>query len=100
MTAHPDYYVVMIDYGRAREAVVNPEITRREVVSRILSRDYDPERICFIHHIHDGAAEDVTFDIIADAAREALDNTPRINPDERVAWLADHERDLRKHEGA
>lgn len=30
------YFAVMIDYGRGgREAVVDPEITRREVVSRI-----------------------------------------------------------------
>ncbi|MEY9705481.1 hypothetical protein ABIF50_008044 [Bradyrhizobium diazoefficiens] len=28
------YFVVMIDYGRrGREAVVDPEITRREVIS-------------------------------------------------------------------
>ncbi len=30
------YFVVMIDYGRrGREAVVDPEITRREVISRV-----------------------------------------------------------------
>jgi len=29
------YFVVMIDYGRrGREAIVDPEVTRREVVSK------------------------------------------------------------------
>jgi ribosomal protein L2 len=70
----PSYFVVMIDYGRkGREAVVDPEITRREVVARILSREYDPERICFIHHVTEAGAEDVTFSVIADAAHAALE---------------------------
>jgi hypothetical protein len=31
------YFVVMIDYGRrGREAIVDPEVTRREVISRSL----------------------------------------------------------------
>jgi hypothetical protein len=35
------YFVVMIDYGRrGREAIVDPEITRREVISRIASGEY------------------------------------------------------------
>jgi hypothetical protein len=42
------YFVVMIDYGRrGREAVVDPEITRREVVSRVASGEY--KNISFIH---------------------------------------------------
>ena len=42
------YFVVMIDYGRrGREAIVDPEITRREVVSRIASGEY--ANISFIH---------------------------------------------------
>jgi hypothetical protein len=37
-SAAMQYFVVMIDYGRrGREAIVDPEITRREVVSRIVS---------------------------------------------------------------
>ena len=37
-----------IDYGRrGREAVVDPEITRREVVSRVASGEY--KNISFIH---------------------------------------------------
>ena len=35
------YFIVMIDYGRrGREAIVDPEITRREVVSRVASGEY------------------------------------------------------------
>ena len=36
--ASMQYFVVMIDYGRrGREATVDPEVTRREVISRIAS---------------------------------------------------------------
>jgi len=36
------YFVVMIDYGRrGREAIVDPEITRREVISRVASGEYN-----------------------------------------------------------
>jgi len=46
------YFVVMIDYGRrGREAIVDPEITRREVISRIASGEY--KNISFIHEIAD-----------------------------------------------
>ena len=61
------YFVVMIDYGRrGREAVVDPEITRREVVSRIASGEY--KNISFIHEIAGSAVEDITADILAEAA--------------------------------
>jgi hypothetical protein len=60
------YFVTMIDYGRkGREAIVDPEITRRGVVDRIRSREYD--RINFIHHIHDGVCEDVTNELLKEA---------------------------------
>lgn len=65
MPSH-SYFVVMIDFGRkGREAIVDPEITRREVIDRIRTREYD--RINFIHHIHDGVAEDVTNELLAEA---------------------------------
>ena len=61
------YFVVMIDYGRrGREAVVDPEITRREVIARIVSGEY--KNVSFIHEIADSAVEDVTADIFAEAA--------------------------------
>ncbi|WP_027528413.1 hypothetical protein [Bradyrhizobium sp. Ec3.3] len=87
------YFVVMIDYGRrGREAVVDPEVTRREVVSRVASGEYG--NICFIHEISGSAVEDVTEDILTQAA------LPEVAPDEvdlRAARF-DHARDLRKHE--
>ena len=60
------YYVVCEDYGRAgREAIVDPEETRRGVVDRIRNGDYKP--INFIHYIHDGVCEDVTNQFLAEA---------------------------------
>jgi len=87
------YFVVMIDYGRrGREAVVDPEITRREVVSRVASGEY--RNVSFIHEIADNAVEDVTEAILAEAA------LPRIEPEDidLQAIRLDHARDLRKHE--
>lgn len=67
------YFIVMIDYGkRGREAIVDPEITRREVVSRLVSGEYG--HVNFIHHIDGGLVEDVTDELFDEAekiAREA-----------------------------
>ena len=87
------YFVVMIDYGRrGREAVVDPEITRRELISRIVSGEY--RNISFIHEIAGSIVEDVTADILAEA------NLPEIDADDAdmQARHFDHLRDLRKHE--
>lgn len=87
------YFVVMIDYGRrGREAIVDPEITRREVVSRIASGEY--ANISFIHEIDDFNVEDVTDDILAEAA------VPEVATSDAALQAAafDHARDLRKHE--
>jgi phage head maturation protease len=92
------YFVVMIDYGRrGREAIVDPEVTRREVVSRVASGEY--KNISFIHEIADGAAEDITADILAEAALPeiALTEIPATGADLQADRF-DHERDLRKHE--
>lgn len=86
------YFVVMIDYGRrGREAIVDPEITRREVVARVASGEY--RNISFIHEIVGFAVEDVTDDILSEAA------LPEIEPEgiDLQAIRADHARDLRKH---
>ncbi|MGY3616644.1 hypothetical protein ACVJGD_002840 [Bradyrhizobium sp. USDA 10063] len=93
--ADMQYFVVMIDYGRrGREAIVDPEITRREVIARIASGEY--RNISFIHEISDSAVEDVTADILTEAA------LPDISADEvdLQASALDHRRDLRKHEQA
>lgn len=86
------YFVVMIDYGRrGREAIVDPEITRREVVARVTSGEY--LNISFIHEVADCSVHDVTSDVLAEAA------LPRIEPEEIDLQAArlDHLRDLRKH---
>jgi hypothetical protein len=89
------YFVVMIDYGRrGREAVVDPEITRREVVARVASGEY--KNISFIHEIADRSVDDVTEEILAEAA------LPELAPNEAdlQASRFDHARDLKKHERA
>ena len=87
------YFVVMIDYGRrGREAIVDPEVTRREVISRVASGEY--KNIRFIHEIVDSAVEDVTADILAEAT---LPEIPAGGADLQATRF-DHARDLRKHE--
>jgi hypothetical protein len=86
------YFVVMIDYGRrGREAIVDPEITRREVIARVTTGEY--RNISFIHEIAGSSVEDVTADILAEAA------LPEVEPEEIDLQAArlDHLRDLRKH---
>jgi hypothetical protein len=69
MRYHPSYFLVMIDYGRrGREAVVDPEVTRAEIVRRIKSGEY--QNILFIHHVEDEMIDDVTSELIDEA--EAL----------------------------
>jgi hypothetical protein len=87
------YFVVMIDYGRrGREAIVDPEITRREVISRIVSGEYS--NISFVHEIADCVVEDVTEEILAEAALPELVASAA----DLQASRFDYARDLRKHE--
>jgi hypothetical protein len=89
------YFVVMIDYGRrGREAIVDPEITRRELISRVVSGEY--KNISFIHEIAGSAVEDITADILGEAALPDLGTTAA----DLQASDFDHIRDLRKHETA
>jgi hypothetical protein len=86
------YFVVMIDYGRrGREAIVDPEITRREVISRVVSGEY--KNVSFIHEIADSAVDDVTAEILAEAATDIQTTSADLRADR-----FDHARDLRKHE--
>ena len=89
------YFVVMIDYGRrGREAIVDPEITRREVISRVASGEYS--NISFIHEIADCSVEDITAEILNEAA---LPDIGAAGADLQADQF-DHIRDLRKHERA
>lgn len=70
-TSH-SYYAVFIDYGRrGLEAVVQPEITRREVVSRIKSGEY--KDIAFIHFVDGLHVEDLTLELLTEARDEMLE---------------------------
>jgi hypothetical protein len=92
-TVSMQYFVVMIDYGRrGREAVVDPEITRREVVSRVASGEY--RNISFIHEVADSSIEDITADVLNEAALPEIGVTGA----DLQAGSFDRARDLRKHE--
>ena len=89
------YFVVMIDYGRrGREAIVDPEITRREVISRVASGEYT--NISFIHEIAESSVDDITAEILAEATGPGI---PTADVDPQASRF-DHARDLRKHESA
>ena len=91
------YFVVMIDYGRrGREAIVDPEITRREVVSRIASGEY--ANVSFIHEIDDRSVEDITEDILAEAALPEIATAELATSGVDLQAAFDHAHDLRKHE--
>ena len=93
--ASMQYFVVMIDYGRrGREAIVDPEVTRREVISRVASGEY--KNISFIHEIADRSVEDITAEILSEAA---LPDRAATGADLQADRF-DHIRDLRKHERA
>ena len=87
------YIVVTIDYGRhGREAIVDPEITRREVISRVTSGEY--RNITFIHEVADCSVDDITAEILAEAA---LPEIPMSGADLQAGRF-DHAHDIRKHE--
>jgi hypothetical protein len=93
--ASMQYFVVMIDYGRrGREAVVDPEITRREVISRVASGEY--RNISFIHEITDCSVEDITAEILGETALPDIGATGA----DLQSGQFDHIRDLHKHERA
>ncbi len=101
------YFVVCIDYPAryqngicvapaCREAVVDPEITRREVVCRLVTGEY--QNIAFIHEIADWRVMDVTEELLAEANPDDVREADLIG--DRWAARIDHARDLRKHEVA
>lgn len=60
-----EYFVVMRDYGRrGREAIVDPELTRRGVVSRIASGEYSD--VIFIHEVTDFGDGDIHVSNVTD----------------------------------
>jgi len=96
------YFVTMIDHGRkGREAVVDPESTRRDVIARIVSGEYPRDRILFIHEISDDARPvDILADILAECDAAHYSHALKSTMDfvEQALFDHDHARDLRKHE--
>jgi hypothetical protein len=65
-----DYFVCMIDYGHfGREAKVNPELTKRNIIDLIRSGEFN-DALVFIHRVHDGVCEDLTDEFLAEAEEE------------------------------
>lgn len=100
------YFVVMLEYPArycdgvrlapaGREAIVDPEVTRREVVSRIKSGEY--EHISFIHFVDGLFIEDLTSELI-DEAELQLKEEARERRTDRQAYAIDHAADYRKQE--
>jgi hypothetical protein len=67
MTSYPNhlqdsgaaYFVVLIDYGRSREATVNPETTWRGAIDLVTEAWGDGLTVSFVHHIlSDGTWDD------------------------------------------
>ena len=62
----PNYFVVVEDFRTAgMEGIVQPELDRAEIIRRLKTRDY--KDVVFIHHVHDGVADDVTLELIGEA---------------------------------
>lgn len=91
------YLVCMCDFGRSgREAVVDPEMTRRNVIDRIASKEW--ENVLWVHEINtDGSWSDLTAEIL-EAALTEIHEVPTAA--ERQAWAFDHARDSRNHSEA
>jgi len=67
-----EYFVVLCDFGeRGLEAVVDPALTRSDIVDRIKTREYD--NIVQIDRIAFGLANDVTKELIDEAEAELAD---------------------------
>jgi hypothetical protein len=87
------YFVVMtIMAGGDARPSSTPRFTRREVISRVASGEY--KNISFIHEIADHGVDDITAEILAEAALPEIAATGT----DLQANRFDHARDLRKHE--
>ena len=62
------YFVVMLSYGTyGLEAVVDPTLTREEIIGRVADGNYPIDNISFIHRIAGSVCEDVTEDVVNEA---------------------------------
>jgi len=74
------------------EAVVQPEMTRTQIVEMIKSGEL--KNIVFIHRIEDGFVDDMTTEML-DLAEGEL-KAEAMNKADRIAYRHDHERELAK----
>lgn len=82
MTRFKEYYTVFVEYdqlGRFSgvEALVDPELTRADIIERLRSGEYASKtsRVVQIDHTADGVTYDVTYELIeaAEHAARALE---------------------------
>lgn len=82
MTSFKEYYTVFVEYdqfGRFSgvEALVDPELTRADIIERLRSGEYASKtsRVVQIDHTCDGLTDDVTAELIeaAEQAARALE---------------------------
>lgn len=78
MTRFKEYYTVFVEYdqlGRFSgvEALVDPELTRADIIDRLRSGEYASKtsRVVQIDHACDGVTDDVTAELIEAAERAA-----------------------------
>lgn len=51
MAKHPDYFVVMLDYGKSCEAIVDPEMTWAGALAEVREACATGRGVLFVHHI-------------------------------------------------
>lgn len=77
MTSFKEYYTVFVEYDQLGqfsgvEAIVDPELTRADIIDRLRSGEYASKtsRVVQIDHTCDGLTDDVTAEMI-EAAEQA-----------------------------
>ncbi|WNV09989.1 hypothetical protein [Tardiphaga sp. 709] len=88
------YYVAMLDYGRrGREAIVDPNESRQNIIDKVKSGEIDRDKLIFIHEVTMGNLPvDVTEDVLAAAGTAELEAREQYRN-----WRWDHERDHHKN---
>jgi hypothetical protein len=93
-----DYFVVMQDHGRrGRESIVDPELTRTNIVENIRTKQYG--QIAFIHHIHADGWDDVTNELLHEAGfySEPTEHDRIMSKFDALIASLDHKRDHAKN---
>lgn len=88
------YFTVFQNFGHAGlEGISHPEMTRRNVVDAVRTGEWSNLYAIHFVDMETGFVEDVTEAIKQEAG---CDFTEHLTPSDRLAWLHDHARDLRK----